>query len=74
KEGDQLQFIVEKNVWQASRLAPLENCDWALLGTTVGPGFEFEDFTLGQRSDLKREFSEHSQIIELLTRTSDETK
>lgn len=35
------QFAVPANVWQGSRLR--SGGSWALLGTTVTPGFEFED-------------------------------
>ena len=41
-EGEHPQVIVPRNDWQALKLVDGES--WALLGTTVAPGFEFEDF------------------------------
>jgi len=40
--GAQPQFVVPKNVWQGSRLKP--GGQFALLGTTMSPAFEYEDF------------------------------
>ena len=43
--GMRLQHLVPAGVWQGSRL--LEGGEFALLGTTVSPGFEYEDFEAG---------------------------
>ena len=48
------QVIVPKGVWQALKLKA--GGQWALLGTTVSPGFEFEDFEMGDRAQLIKEF------------------
>lgn len=40
--GEMVQHVVRKGVWQGSRLVREEG--WALLGCTVSPGFEFEDY------------------------------
>ncbi len=40
--GEKPQHVVRKGVWQGSRLVKQEG--WALLGCTVCPGFEFEDY------------------------------
>jgi uncharacterized protein len=40
--GEKLQYLVPKNTWQGAKLA--RGGRFALLGTTVSPGFEFEDF------------------------------
>ncbi len=42
---------------------------YALLGCTVAPGFEFDDFELSERADLLRQYPRHRTIIESLTRT-----
>jgi uncharacterized protein len=44
------------------------NPAWALVGCTVAPGFEFEDFELAKRQELAREFPQHRELIERLTR------
>jgi predicted cupin superfamily sugar epimerase len=40
--GQVLQHVVPRGVWQGSRM--LREGEWALLGCTVSPGFEFEDY------------------------------
>ena len=41
-QGERPQVVVPRNVWQGSHLAA--GGKWALLGCTVSPGFEFEDY------------------------------
>jgi predicted cupin superfamily sugar epimerase len=48
------QVVVPKGKWQALRLK--DGGRWALMGTTVAPGFEFEDFELGDRARLVQAF------------------
>jgi hypothetical protein len=39
------QHVVRGGVWQGSALAP--GGEWALLGTTMAPGFDFDDYEAG---------------------------
>ncbi len=64
--GQQPQVVVPKLVWQGCRL--IGNGNFALMGTTVSPGFEFEDFELGDRDLLMKEYPSISGIIEKYTR------
>ena len=48
--GERPQVVVERGVWQGSRL--VAGGKWALLGCTVSPGFEFEDYETGGREEL----------------------
>ena len=48
--GQRPQVAVPASVWQGSRL--VAGGQWALLGTTVAPGFEFEDLELFQKAQL----------------------
>jgi predicted cupin superfamily sugar epimerase len=48
--GMKVQHIVPAGVWQGSRLA--DGGRFALLGTTVAPGFDRADFVLGGRDEL----------------------
>jgi predicted cupin superfamily sugar epimerase len=48
--GQQLQVVVPAGIWQGARI--LGEHEWALLGTTVAPGFEFSDFELAKRDEL----------------------
>jgi uncharacterized protein len=41
---------------------------YALVGCTVAPGFDFADFAMPGREELCRQFPEHRQVIERLTR------
>lgn len=60
--GQFVQCAVPGGVWQGMRLTA--GGEFALLGTTMAPGFEFEDFELGDRSRLAREYPAfHDRII-----------
>jgi len=62
----QPQVIVPGWVWQGTRLVP--GGKFALLGTTMAPGFDFKDFELGDRARLLREYPDATAMIEALTR------
>jgi len=65
-EGQLLQFTIERNTWFAARIKT--EGSFALVGCTVSPGFEFEDFELGKRHDLTDLFPQHAAMISGLTR------
>ncbi len=66
--GEQPQVLVPRGVWQGSRLLPGANPGaWALLGCTVSPGFEYEDYHSGTRAELLAEWPEWSGLIHALT-------
>lgn len=64
--GHRPQVVVERNVWQGSHL--VTGGAWALLGCTVSPGFEFEDYTEGKRDDLIAQWPKESDLIRALSR------
>jgi predicted cupin superfamily sugar epimerase len=64
--GNSLQQVVPKDVWQGSYL--LEGGRFALLGCTVAPGFEFEDYQSGTRDGLIRQYPREQDLIAKLTR------
>ncbi|WP_158792570.1 cupin domain-containing protein [Granulicella sp. L60] len=64
--GQRPQIVVPRNIWQGSRLA--DGGQWALLGCTVNPGFEFEDYESGQRTELCSAWPEFAEKVTLLTR------
>lgn len=69
QNGDEPQIVVPGGTWQAFRiLNPDSNDSWSLMGTTMSPGFQFETFEIGSRDAMLREFPEHREIIEALTR------
>jgi uncharacterized protein len=66
QQGEIPQVIVPSMVWQGTRLK--EGGSVALLGCTVFPGFEFEDFEIANRADLLAHFPDFSSDILRYTR------
>jgi uncharacterized protein len=64
--GQALQEVVRAGCWFASEVQ--DHTSWALVGCTVAPGFEFEDFELARREEMARQFPEHRNLIVRLTR------
>jgi predicted cupin superfamily sugar epimerase len=64
--GERPQVLAPHGVWQGSRLVP--GGQFALLGCTVSPGFEFEDYEAGEREALIAQWPEHAELIRGLTR------
>jgi predicted cupin superfamily sugar epimerase len=67
-QGQRPQAVVERGVWQGSRL--VKGGRWALLGCTVSPGFEFEDYESGERAELCAGWPEFAEEIRALTRVA----
>lgn len=65
-QGMRPQVVVSKGVWQGSRLLP--GGEFALLGTTMSPGFEFSDFESGQREVLVASYPQFRDLIMALTK------
>ncbi len=64
--GQVLQGVVRAGCWFASHVA-----DWnsfSVVGCTVAPGFEFDDFELGKRAELVATYPQHREFIHRLTR------
>ena len=61
------QLVVKGNSWFASEVT--ENGRWCLVGCTVAPGFDFEDFEMAGRLSLSKEYPNHIGLISRLTRT-----
>ena len=59
------QVIVPRGVWQGARLCP--GGRFALLGTTVSPGFEFADYDSGHRDTLVESYPDFRDLIVALT-------
>ncbi len=66
EEGQQFQAVVKAGCWFAS--APLSGDGFALVGCTVAPGFDFEDFELAERDALRAEYPQHAELIRDFTR------
>jgi len=66
ERGMQPQVIVPHGVWQGSRL--VAGGEFAHLGTTMSPGFDFADYETGQRESLLNSYPEFKDLITALTR------
>jgi predicted cupin superfamily sugar epimerase len=64
--GMRPQHNVPGGVWQGSRIRA--GGKFALLGTTMAPGFEYEDYETGQRPELIARYPRFSELITSLTR------
>jgi predicted cupin superfamily sugar epimerase len=64
--GMRPQLLVKGGVWQGSHLLP--GGKFALMGTTMAPGFEFEDYHGGQRAELMRMYPKFCALVSELTR------
>ncbi|WLT38785.1 cupin domain-containing protein [Synechocystis sp. B12] len=66
EKGEVPQAVVPKDGWFASRVK--NGGDYALVGCTVAPGFDFQDFELANREDLLKLYPRSAEIINQLTR------
>lgn len=60
-EGAQFQALVPAGRWFAAECEEPEG--HSLVGCTVAPGFEFEEFEIGDESFLKKDWPRHSALI-----------
>lgn len=63
--GQCVQVTVPRDTWQGSFLN--QGGKFALLGTTVAPGFEFADFERARRRELLKQYPDHKKLICKLT-------
>ena len=65
EEGQTPQVLIKAGNWFGARVNKPDS--FCLAGCTVSPGFDFEDFQLGSRDELIKQFPDHKKIIEQLT-------
>lgn len=65
-DDQRVQFTVPRRVWQGSYLLP--GGRFALMGTTMAPGFTIDDYTMGEREDLLAVYPKEAELIRRLTR------
>ena len=63
--GMQLQAIVRRGIWQGARLRT--GGKFALLGTTMSPGFNSHDYEPGPREKLIADYPRFADLIGKLT-------
>ena len=59
------QLLVKAETWFAAELQ--DKSSFSLVGCSVFPGFEYQDFILADRGKLTLEYPKHSEIIKQLT-------
>lgn len=64
-QGQEIQVVVPRGVWQGSFLAA--GGAFALLGCTVAPGFEYADYETGDRLALVEQYPKFADLIRQLT-------
>lgn len=67
ESGQVPQAVVPAKCWFASKVK--DGGDFGLVGCTVAPGFDFEDFDMADRSQLIEQFPEHNELITALTQS-----
>ena len=64
--GEVFQHAILHGTWFAGTVDEADS--FALIGCTVSPGFDYDDFELGKRDELMKMFPIHKEIIGKLTR------
>lgn len=64
--GQQPQVVVRGHVWQGCRLT--EGGRWALMGTTMSPGFDYADYENANREQLSTQYPGAAGLIKDYTR------
>lgn len=67
-KGEVFQYTVKAGHWFGSRVK--EGGVFSLVGCTVSPGFDFNDFEMAEREELIDFYPEHENIIKNLTRVN----
>lgn len=63
--GQQPQLVVPGGTWQGSHL--IEGGQFALLGATMSPGFDYADYETGRRAELCTSYPKWADLIGRLT-------
>jgi predicted cupin superfamily sugar epimerase len=66
ERGESPQTVIKQNSWFAAELS--DKTSFALIGCTVAPGFEFNDFELGKKDELIDKFPQLRELIYKLTK------
>lgn len=60
------QFVIEKGTWFAAEVE--DKNSFSLIGCTVAPGFDYDDFELAIRDKLIQKFPQHEELITRFTK------
>ena len=62
-----VQFTVPGNVWMGARLKAGGTYGYALMGTTVSPGFDFDDLEMAEDGVLAKAYPDRKGLIAALS-------
>jgi hypothetical protein len=65
EKGEAFQAVVPAGYWFGAAVS--NAAAYALVGCTVAPGFNFNDFEMAERAQLLKEYPQHESIISKLT-------
>uniref|UniRef100_A9A662 DUF985 domain-containing protein n=1 Tax=Methanococcus maripaludis (strain C6 / ATCC BAA-1332) TaxID=444158 RepID=A9A662_METM6 len=60
-KNENFQVIIPKNSYFAAEI--IEKSSFIIVGCTVSPGFDFEDFELASKDELLKKYPEHVNLI-----------
>lgn len=66
EQGARPQLLVPGGDWFAVEVAG-QTADYALVGCTTAPGFEYQDFELGHQTELQAAYPDAENLIARLT-------
>jgi predicted cupin superfamily sugar epimerase len=67
EKGQMPMIVVRRGTWQGARLMSGRKGAFALMGTTMAPGFDYDDYEEGARKRLSEEYPEFADRICELT-------
>lgn len=62
----EMQAVITPEQWFAAEIPSKKG--FCLVGCAVAPAFEFENFELGNKGELLKQFPQHKEVIERLCR------
>jgi uncharacterized protein len=65
ENDDNIHYVVTKDTWFCAEIN--DKTSFALMGCTVSPGFDYEDFELGSKDKLLLQYPQHKDLIERFT-------
>jgi len=68
ERGHRPMAVVRRGTWQGARPRTRRKGAFALMGTTMAPGFEYDDYEEGDRKRLSEQYPEYADRIRALTR------
>ena len=66
QEGEVFQYVVPAGAWFASE--PAASSFFTLVGCTVAPGFDFDDFEMANKDYLLQQYPHHKLLVNRLCR------